>query len=468
MYVTPTVVGKLAYVASCSGVIYAFDKDDGSVAWSYDTTEEDGKMSTFHGDPLVTDELLVVPADSGRVYAFALESGEPRWKSEPGAEGRLSDLVLAASSVVGASRQGGLFALDPGTGAKRWAFQPPDVARGARTPSPVVAGDRLYYADAMGGVHCLDAVSGEVVWSRDLGTGLTTSLVLIDGQVIAGGSNRRLYRLEPEGGEITAELELPIAPVGTPVLAGGALVLTDSSSFLIAVEADLGGLRWSQAGRWSTERVLADGESVVAGRAEGELAALGLADGERLWSTSLEGHLRGLSKVGDTYYVGTVTGTVYAYRRSPEDPPWEPAAAVASAPVASEAGHPLGWMTGHWRGAQGEGVIEEVWTALEGGSMMGMFRLVSEGALAFSEFMSIEMEAGAPVLRIKHFSPALRGWEERDESVTFDLVSVEDGTAVWQERGGEARLTYRLTGGAGLEIVLDKPESRSVFELRRR
>ena len=72
-------------------------------------------------------------------------------------------------------------------------------------------------------------------------------------------------------------------------------------------------------------------------------------------------------------------GTIYAYER-PRD-----------APAVADLGLQLGWMAGHWRGTKGDGVIEEIWSALEGDSMMGMFRLVSGGELRFYEFISVEM-----------------------------------------------------------------------------
>jgi hypothetical protein len=67
--------------------------------------------------------------------------------------------------------------------------------------------------------------------------------------------------------------------------------------------------------------------------------------------------------------------------------------------------------------------------------MMGMFRLIKGGALAFYEFMTIEQEVDHLVLRIKHFDRGLIGWEKQDEvhesrsltqgemSVVFDGIS---------------------------------------------
>jgi hypothetical protein len=102
----------------------------------------------------------------------------------------------------------------------------------------------------------------------------------------------------------------------------------------------------------------------------------------------------------------------------------------------------LGWMAGRWRGTYGPNMepIEEHWTAPEGGMLLAMFRWVRDGKVWLTELVSIEEEPDAVVLRIKHFSPGMQGWEEKGESVTFHLVELGEGRAVFVKRGGEKPL----------------------------
>jgi hypothetical protein len=88
------------------------------------------------------------------------------------------------------------------------------------------------------------------------------------------------------------------------------------------------------------------------------------------------------------------------------------------APTADEAGHAaratladLQFIAGHGVGELDGGVIEEVWSAPRGDSMMGMFAFTKEGRARFYEFLLIERTASGPVLRLKHFNPGLIGWE---------------------------------------------------------
>jgi hypothetical protein len=110
--------------------------------------------------------------------------------------------------------------------------------------------------------------------------------------------------------------------------------------------------------------------------------------------------------------------------------------------------HNLAWMQGAWHGTFGDDSIEEHWSAAAASTMMGMFRWIRAGSVRFFELMTIDEEAGALVMRIKHFDSGLKGWEDKDECVTLDLVQLEGGGAVWSKRGDETGrwLLYERTG----------------------
>lgn len=125
----------------------------------------------------------------------------------------------------------------------------------------------------------------------------------------------------------------------------------------------------------------------------------------------------------------------------------------------------LAFIAGAWKGELGGGVIEEHWSAPEGNNMMGMFRYVKDGQVTFYEMQTIEQEEGQlPILRIKHYHPGLRGWEEKDESVTFTLREVEGQRAVFDEDDSSTQLIYQLADGRfSIELVKNqagKPTSQ--------
>jgi hypothetical protein len=84
----------------------------------------------------------------------------------------------------------------------------------------------------------------------------------------------------------------------------------------------------------------------------------------------------------------------------------------------------ISWLEGHWRGEAFGGIVEEIWSPPLGGSMMCSFKLVVDDKVKFYEIVTIVEENETLILRLKHFHPDLKGWEEKDETVDFPLVKV--------------------------------------------
>ncbi len=114
------------------------------------------------------------------------------------------------------------------------------------------------------------------------------------------------------------------------------------------------------------------------------------------------------------------------------------------------------WLVGSWTGTGLGGEVDEVWLPPRDGAMHGVFRLQKDGKLSFSEFMTIAEIDGSLILRIKHFTPAFVGWEEKDRSIDFRFISAgrdelrfdgltfrrsADGLQIWLAftRGGNTR-----------------------------
>jgi hypothetical protein len=75
----------------------------------------------------------------------------------------------------------------------------------------------------------------------------------------------------------------------------------------------------------------------------------------------------------------------------------------------------VSWLAGRWKGEAFGGIVDEIWSQPAGGTMMGMFRLIDKGKVVFSEFEEIVEQEGLLVFKVKHFSPAFVGWEEKDK-----------------------------------------------------
>ncbi|WP_297336956.1 DUF6265 family protein [Algoriphagus sp.] len=84
----------------------------------------------------------------------------------------------------------------------------------------------------------------------------------------------------------------------------------------------------------------------------------------------------------------------------------------------------LHWLVGYWSGQGLGGECEEVWMPARDGHMIGTFRFWNEGKLIFSEYMHLLQEGESITMKIKHFNPDLRGWEEKENWTTFSLIEL--------------------------------------------
>jgi hypothetical protein len=126
----------------------------------------------------------------------------------------------------------------------------------------------------------------------------------------------------------------------------------------------------------------------------------------------------------------------------------------------------LAWLEGHWLADALGGTAEEIWAAPKAGAMMGMFRAERDNEISFYEFFTIREVDGSVLLQIKHFQRDLVGWEEKDETVDFPLVKLEERT-VWFDG-----LTMTMIDESHLHVYVrsenrDGSESELSFQYRR-
>lgn len=105
----------------------------------------------------------------------------------------------------------------------------------------------------------------------------------------------------------------------------------------------------------------------------------------------------------------------------------------------------LAWLVGHWEGEGLGGQSFETISPPVAGQMAGHFQQVKDGKVQFYEIYQFVPAGESLVLRLKHFNADLTGWEEKDKSVEFPLVAIEEGAVYFDG------LTMRRTADGGLE-----------------
>ena len=139
------------------------------------------------------------------------------------------------------------------------------------------------------------------------------------------------------------------------------------------------------------------------------------------------------------------------------------APAAGGEELADQALSPLAWLAGRWVGTGPGGEVEEIWSPVAGGEMLGIFRSIEDGVPVFYEFRSVRVEAGRVVLRLKHFDPDFSGWEMRGDSVDFALET-------WGENGARfdgIQFLRRGDDGMLVQIWTEPGAPALTFEYRR-
>jgi outer membrane protein assembly factor BamB len=275
---------------------FAIDANTGSRLW------EIPFGSSYPSIPAVAGGLVFVNVGDGNLYAFDAVNGAERWRfptsfvwvSTPAVDDGVI-YVAGGKGGIGAATEGSLFAIDAATGAKRWEY----AFEGSVGSSPAIANGLIYVGSAVGslgdtvggaqttgGVHAVDAKSGQRRWFVATSSGIATTPAIGDGVVVVGDLADNLYALGVESGELHWNKQLDNTPDPTTSPEERALL--------------------------SASATIADGH-VYVGTFDGIIHAFDVASGNEVWTAEASyGLASPVTVMGDTVFVGTTDGKVLA------------------------------------------------------------------------------------------------------------------------------------------------------------
>jgi outer membrane protein assembly factor BamB len=385
VFTSPTVVGDRLFVGSCSGVFYAFDKRTGDVLWAHDTAK-DGATANFHGDPLVAGDLIVTGSDStqdGFVYAFEQATGKVRWKV-PVEGGASTDVLRHGNHALTVTAGGELLCLDLETGERKWSIPPEIPHPEFQRSSAVLASGMVFFAGPDSRLYAVDAGSGRLLWTRDIGGVPSTSLATLGDHLYVGTRDDRFLRLDLYSGQLGGMIATDGTPFGTPVPWKNTLFLLTSPDRLLQLDAGLTTILGAGVAptEWTSFRPHPFQGGVLAGDDSGELFSFDLEDGTVQWTDVFRGSVRGLGSSEDVLYVGTLSGMLYAYR------PGERGASSGLSPARVPGNVSCG------QAVPGSGVLLEE----SGLVLVGEFHGTREGPQAFGALACAAARAGHDLL----------------------------------------------------------------------
>jgi outer membrane protein assembly factor BamB len=181
---SPLLTTDLVIAAYLPGVVAAYHRVDGRLAWRVELETE---------GPLAADgPLLYVPVGD-TLHALTLTDGSPAWTVSIGTQ---------AAPLV--AKDGWLLTVDGRALSARRAIDGVPiwtVDAGPQREASVIAGDMLVTPVADGRLVARDLLTGAVRWERPLG-GAPGPVAVIGDDVLAGASDQRFYCVDAANGRI--------------------------------------------------------------------------------------------------------------------------------------------------------------------------------------------------------------------------------------------------------------------------
>lgn len=195
---SPVADDGIVYVGSGDSTVYAIDPESGKNIWSFKTN------GIVHATPVVKDKVLYIGSFDGFLYALNSKNGEVIWKFKTVGDanfpkGEIQKAVAVYdNSIIFGSRDYNIYALDSKTGTGRWNMKD---RGGWIIATPFIYKDNIYFGSSDSHTfYCMGANSGEIKWTLPLNMRVYGTASILDGKIVFGCFNGKLYVVNPETG----------------------------------------------------------------------------------------------------------------------------------------------------------------------------------------------------------------------------------------------------------------------------
>lgn len=239
--------GSLSVVGTESGDLIGLD-DSGQIKWRYPMGSRAATV------PAIGLGLVIVRAGDGRIIAVDAESGQRRWvqaRQNPSLLLRqLNAVAIAPDAAYVGLPAGRLASFALNTGVPRWEI-PFAVPKGQTeleritdlVGQPLIIGRDVCAVAFQGKVGCVDAVSGNPVWSRDLSssTGIDVDVRFL----FAADEKGELTAFTRTGAQAWKSDKLLERDLSAPLATPRSVVVGDRAGFVHWLARDSGALQTS-------------------------------------------------------------------------------------------------------------------------------------------------------------------------------------------------------------------------------
>ncbi|MBI4703805.1 MAG: PQQ-binding-like beta-propeller repeat protein [Deltaproteobacteria bacterium] len=269
---------RVLLATNANDTLLCIEPASGEMLWFRHRTPAFGMEISGYAGPAVLGDTVFAAFSDGAVMAYGAGDGSERWRApvdltgeaeqaRAGEELRYLDVdttpvvaTLGAGDLVFvASYEGGVFALDAGTGTRVWVSdqatgvtelvlweQPappaPREPRGAAGAPPARARRVLVASSGLTGLWAFDPEDGSELWRRDVPAGGVSAAVPWAGALLVGSTRYGAFLLSPLDGGMIDGLHSGGSFAATPAAHG-------TRAFVLSSEGVLFGLHLQPPGR---------------------------------------------------------------------------------------------------------------------------------------------------------------------------------------------------------------------------
>ena len=328
----PVIAGDTIYLGDLDGTFHALALADGATRWSF-KAEAAGfaAAAAVSLDPALP--LVVVGDDTGVVRAFDRTTGRLAWEYETDGEISGGPTILAGADggrVLVGSQDASLSCLNLADGEQLWKHSIADQIRCSPTVARTDDGDRVFIAGCDGKLHVIDAATGDETAAVPIDGPTGTTPAARGGRVFFGTEGGAFFAID----FLKAEPAWRVQPAAaaqayrsSAALADGLVIVGSRGRAVEAFTAADGTRAWRRPMRGRVDaspvvvgaveagQAAAPRPAVVVADAAGKIMVLDVATGEPRWEFDAGGGFgAGAAVAAGRVVIASDDGTVWCFR----------------------------------------------------------------------------------------------------------------------------------------------------------